>query len=165
MAASLFFVPLPREGRHEMESLCLPFCSNDLSDCGEMRPRSVFRLRTFLLRDWPVAFLILSHHCPRHLEQQEPVPFTGLTEVAAEVGEHSRVASGFAPEKLGRTLRRVPLEQSRLPVSVIEKVVERKFHRFHQLLERLHRRSGVAVFDARNIATQDHGACFDIDMG
>jgi len=32
MAASLIFVPLLREGRHEVrESLCLPFQSNDTS--------------------------------------------------------------------------------------------------------------------------------------
>jgi len=46
-----------------------------------------------------------------------------------------------------------------------EKVGERNFHGFSNLCESFKRRDGVAVFDAREVATKQSGAALDVALG
>ena len=104
-------------------------------------------------------------HLLRHVEKKSTIAFFNSTQEPAKTPKIARfltlaaprnIVSAFALRKIGKLWRFF---------AVIEKLVERNFHRSRQFFEGFDRRNGMTVFDAGDVAPKQSGALFNITLG
>ena len=104
-------------------------------------------------------------HLLGHVKKQATVAFFNLAQQTAKTPKVTRVLAGAAPCDIVRALPLRKIRQLGRFFAVVEELVERDFHRPGQLFERLDRRDGVSVFDARDVAAEQTGALFNVALG
>jgi hypothetical protein len=108
---------------------------------------------------------LAGYHFLGHVKQKPAVAIIDATQKPAKTAQHARVFPRTPP---GNVVGRLPLGkigQHGWLFAVVEKLVERNFHGPRQLFQRLDRRNGVPVLDARDIATKKTSALFDVALG
>ncbi len=113
----------------------------------------------------PEGTLLAFNHLLSHEKQQPTVGFLNATHKPAETAQQARLFSRTSPSDVIGTLPFRKVGQHGRFFAVVEKLVERNFHRPRQLFKRLDRRNGVAVFDARDVTAEKASALFDIALG
>ena len=119
------------------------------------------RLKTLPPKRASLAF----YHLLSHEKQQPAVAFVDTTHQPAEAAQQSRLFPRTSPSDVIGTLPLRKVRQHRWFLAVIEKLVERNFHRPRQFFKRLDRRNGVAVFDSRDVTAEKASALFDVALG
>ena len=104
-------------------------------------------------------------HFLSHEKQQPAVAFFNATHQPPETAQQARLFPRTSPSDVIGTLPFRKIGQHGRFFAVVEKLVERNFHRPRQLFKRLDRRNGVAVFDARDVTAEKASALFDIALG
>jgi hypothetical protein len=104
-------------------------------------------------------------HLLSHEKQQPAVAFINATHKPAEAAQQARLFSRTPPRDIISSLPLGKIRQHRRLFAVVEKLVERDFHRPRQLFQRLDRRNGVPVFDARDVTAKKTSALFDVALG
>jgi len=103
-------------------------------------------------------------HLLGHVKKKPSVRFFYLRQKPPESPEKPRILALAAP---GNIVRRLPLGKARQFwrfFSIVEKLVERNFHRSSKFLQRLNCWDSVAVFDTRDITTQQTCALLDVAL-
>jgi hypothetical protein len=103
-------------------------------------------------------------HLLGHIEKKPAVAFFDATKKPAETAQITRVFPRAAPRDVIRALPLGKIRQFGRLFTVVEELVERHFHGPRQLLERLDRRNGMPVLDARDVAAKQPGALFDVAL-
>jgi len=104
-------------------------------------------LRFQAIVSWPCHFL-------RHVKQQAAVRFLDATEQVTKTTENARIFSSASPGNVVSSLPLGKLRDLRWFLTIVKELVHRNFHGSRQLFERLDGRNSVAVFDARDVATE-----------
>jgi hypothetical protein len=104
-------------------------------------------------------------HFLSHVKQETPVVFFNTTHQPAKLGEKTGFLPDAAPDNIvgAFALRKVG-ECGRL-FSVIEQLIERDFQSAGYFFKRFNGRNRMAIFDARDIATKQSCALFDVPLG
>jgi hypothetical protein len=107
---------------------------------------------------------LAASHLLSHVQEKTPVWLFDPRQQPAKTPQKTRFLTLAAPRDI---VSRLPLRKIRQLwwfLSVVEKLIEGNFHRTRQLLQRLDRRNGMAVLDARNVATQQTCALLDVAL-
>jgi len=99
------------------------------------------------------------------VEDELAVVLGEAAEKLAEALEETRGVAGVAPVAVivGGVLGDGPKFGGR--IAVVKELVERNFEGAGQFFKGLDARDGVAVFDARDVATLEAGALLDVALG
>ena len=103
-------------------------------------------------------------HLLGHVEQKPAVAFFNATQKPAETAQITRVFPRATPRDVIRALPLGKIGKLGRLFTVVKELVERHFHGPRQLLERLDRRNGMTVLDARDVAAKQAGALFDVAL-
>jgi hypothetical protein len=103
-------------------------------------------------------------HLLRHVKEKTPVRLFDPRQKPAKTPQKTRFLTLAAPRDIVSRLPLRKVRQLRWFLSIIEKLIEGKFHSTRQFLQRLDRRNGVTVLNARNVATQETGAFLDVAL-
>src|SRR5580704_6240804 len=112
----------------------------------------------------PGGTYLAFHHLLGHEKQQPAVAFFDATHQPAEPAQQARLFSRASPRDIIGRLPLRKIRQHRRLFAIIEKLVERNFHRPCQLFQCLDRRNGMPVFDARDVTTEQPSALFDVAL-
>src|ERR1700691_4453531 len=96
-------------------------------------------------------------HLLRHVEKQATIAFLYLPEKAAKTPKVTSILTGAAPGDIVGALPFRQVWQHGRFFPVVEELVERHFHRPRQFFKGFNRRHRMAVFDARDIASEQTG--------
>src|SRR5215475_2404260 len=89
-----------------------------------------------------------------HVENQFAILFIGLAQQAAKLVEVTCLFAGASPRNVVRRLALRQIRQLRRLFTVVEQLIERDLECARQLFQRFNGGDGVAIFYARDVATE-----------
>ncbi len=104
-------------------------------------------------------------HLLSHVKQKLAVAFFNATHKSAEFAQKTSLFPGAAPNDIVSALALRKVGQNGRFFSVIEELIKRDLQSARHFLERFDGRDSMAIFHARNIATKQPGALFDVPLG
>ena len=108
---------------------------------------------------------LASSHFLSHVKQETPVAFFNATHQPAKLAQKTSLFPGAAPNDIVSALALREVGQNGRFFSVIEELIKRDVQSARHFLERFDGRDRMAIFHARNIATKQSGALFDVPLG
>ncbi len=104
-------------------------------------------------------------HLLSHIEQEPAIRFLDLAKQPAKTAQIARIFPGAAPCDVVRALPLREIWKYGRLFAIIKHLVEGHFHGTGQLFERLNGWNSMTIFDARNVATEQACALFDVALG
>jgi hypothetical protein len=104
-------------------------------------------------------------HLLSHVKQETPVVFFNSTHQPAKLGEKTSFLPGAAPDNIVGAFALRKIGQSGRFFTVIKELIEWDFQSAGYFLKRFNGGNGMAIFDARDIATEQACALFDVPLG
>jgi len=104
-------------------------------------------------------------HLLSHVQQKLAVAFFNATHKSAEFVQKTSLFPGAAPNDIVSALALREVGQNGRFFSVIEELIKRDVQSARHFLECFDGRDSMAIFHARNIATKQSGALFDVPLG
>jgi len=104
-------------------------------------------------------------HLLSHVQQEPSVAFFDATHEPAKLVQKTSLFPGAAPNDIVSALALRKVGKHGRFFSVIEELVKRDFQSARHFLECLNGRNGMAIFHARDIASKQSGALFDVPLG
>jgi hypothetical protein len=108
---------------------------------------------------------LASSHLLGHVKQETPVAFFNATHQPAKLAQKTSFFPGTAPDNIVRTFTFRKIGESGWLFTVIEKLIKRDFQSACYFLESFDGRNRMTIFDARDIATEQSCALFDVPLG
>jgi len=104
-------------------------------------------------------------HFLSHVKQEPSVAFFDATHKPAKLAQKTSLFPGASPNDIVSALALRKIGENGRCLSVIEELVEWDFQSARHFLERFDGRHSMAIFHARDIATKQSGALFDVPLG
>jgi hypothetical protein len=104
-------------------------------------------------------------HLLSHVKQEPAVAFFDATHQPAKLIQKTSLFPGAAPNDIVGALALRKVGKDGRFFSVIKELVKRDFQGARHFLECFDGRNGVAIFHARDIASKQSGALFDVPLG
>ena len=104
-------------------------------------------------------------HLLSHVKQESAVAFWNTTHKPAKLGQKTGLFPDAAPNDIVGAFALRKVGEHGGFFSVIEELIKRDFQSASQFLKRFNGRNGMAIFNARDIATKQSGALFDVPLG
>jgi hypothetical protein len=104
-------------------------------------------------------------HFLSHVKQEPAIVILDATQEPAKLAQKTGFFSCAAPNDFVGVFALRKVGKLGRFFTVIEELVERDFQGASQFLECFNGRNGMAIFNARDIATEQSGALFDVPLG
>ena len=104
-------------------------------------------------------------HLLSHVKQEPTVAIFNATHEPAKLVQKSSLFPGASPDDIVRALALRKVGKLGRFFSVIEELIKRDFQSARHFLEGFDGRNGMAIFYARDIASKQSGALFDVPLG